>query len=145
MTEAELDPPFMTDRVKGMDGEAPACQPPTTAPSPHRVSVDVAECADMCCTRATCTAGWCKWARAVVPWRGGSAPLKRAALRQCLAQRCGGDSHPLPLKGGSHCGGPEPKTRVAKHRVAGCAHLVGGNGALVHVYINVGLVNTVGF
>ena len=79
----------MTDRVKGMDGEAPACQPPTTAPSPHRVSVDVAECADAGCARATGTAGWCKWARAVVAWRGGSAPLKRTALRQCLAQGAG--------------------------------------------------------
>ena len=42
-TEAELDPPFMTDRVKGMDGEAPACQPPTRSPSPHRVRMAVAE------------------------------------------------------------------------------------------------------
>ena len=81
----------MTYRVKGVDGEAPARRTPTTAPSPHRVSVDVAACADVGCGGTMCTEGWCECARAVVPWRAGSAPLKRATLRQCQAQRCGGD------------------------------------------------------
>ena len=33
----------MTHRVMGMNGEAPACQPPTRSPSPHRVRMAVAE------------------------------------------------------------------------------------------------------
>ena len=38
-----MDPRFVTHRVMGMDGEAPACQPPTRPPSPHRVRMAVAE------------------------------------------------------------------------------------------------------
>ena len=33
----------MTHRVMGVNGEAPACQPPTRSPSPHRVRMAVAE------------------------------------------------------------------------------------------------------
>ena len=33
----------MTHRVLGVNGEAPACQPPTRSPSPHRVRMAVAE------------------------------------------------------------------------------------------------------
>ena len=79
-----------------MDGAPPARQPPTTSPSPHRASKDVAKCADAGSAGAMCTEGWCECARAVVPWRAGSAPLKGAALRQCQTQECGGDSRPPP-------------------------------------------------
>jgi hypothetical protein len=33
----------VTHRVMGVNGEAPACQPPTRSPSPHRVRMAVAE------------------------------------------------------------------------------------------------------
>ena len=33
----------MTHRVMGMNGEAPACQPPTRSPSPHRVRMAVVD------------------------------------------------------------------------------------------------------
>ena len=33
----------MTHRVMGVNGEAPACQPPTRSPSPHHVRMAVAE------------------------------------------------------------------------------------------------------
>ena len=35
---------FVTNLLKGSDGEAPASQPPTIPPSPHRAIVDAAEC-----------------------------------------------------------------------------------------------------
>ena len=38
-----MDPRFVTHRVMGVNGEAPACQPPTRPPSPHRVRMAVAE------------------------------------------------------------------------------------------------------
>ena len=38
-----MDPLFVTHRVMGTNGEAPACQPPTRSPSPHRVRMAVAE------------------------------------------------------------------------------------------------------
>ena len=38
-----MDHPFVTHRVMGVNGEAPACQPPTRSPSPHRVRMAVAE------------------------------------------------------------------------------------------------------
>ena len=40
----DLDPRFVTNLLKGSDGEAPACQPPTNPPSPHDATVDAAEC-----------------------------------------------------------------------------------------------------
>ena len=70
----------------GVHGVPPACQPPTTAPSQHRASMDVAGCADVGCAGAMCTAGWWKLPRAGGARRGASAPLKRAALRPCLSQ-----------------------------------------------------------
>ena len=33
----------MTHRVMGVNGEAPACQPPTRSPSPHRVRMAVVD------------------------------------------------------------------------------------------------------
>ena len=45
-----MDPPFVRDRIRarGVDGEAPACQPPTSAPSPHRATVVWWASAKMC-------------------------------------------------------------------------------------------------
>ena len=69
MTQGVDDgPPIVTHPTMGMDGEAPACQPPTTAPSPHRATVDVVQCEDAGNAGAMCTEGWCKSVRAVVPW-----------------------------------------------------------------------------
>ena len=92
----ELDPPFVRDRIRGVDDEAPARQPPTRPPYQHRATADVAACADAGCAGDACTEGCGGCARAVVPWRGGSAPLKRAALRRCQTQLGGGDSRPPP-------------------------------------------------
>ena len=49
--------PLVTHRVMGVNGEAPACQPPTNAPSPHRATVDAAHCEDAGCGGDTCTEG----------------------------------------------------------------------------------------
>ena len=73
MTQGVDDgPPIVTHPMMGMDGEAPACQPPTTAPSPHRATVDVVQCEDAGNAGAMCTDGGVmqvsKSARAVVPW-----------------------------------------------------------------------------
>ena len=43
---------FVTYRVMGVDGEALACQPPTSAPSPHRATMDVGQCEDAGCAEA---------------------------------------------------------------------------------------------
>ena len=58
-----MDPPFVRDLRMGVDGEAFACQPPTSAPSPHGATVDAVQCGDVGCAGAMCTAGWCKCAR----------------------------------------------------------------------------------
>ena len=89
----------------------------TTALSPHRVSVDVAACADVGCGGTMCTEGWCECARAVVPWRAGSAPLKGAALRQCQTQECGGDSRPPPPRRQPLSVQTGKSGRVFEHRV----------------------------
>ena len=91
-----MDPLFVRDRIRGVDDEAPARQPPTRSPSQHRATVDVAACADAGCAGNACTEGCGGCARAVVPWRAGSAPLKRAALGACRTRPCGGDSRPPP-------------------------------------------------
>ena len=38
-----MDPLFVTHRVMGVNGEAPAYQPPTRSPSPHRVRMAVVD------------------------------------------------------------------------------------------------------
>ena len=38
-----MDPLFVTHRLMGVNGEAPACQPPTRSPSPHRVRMAVVD------------------------------------------------------------------------------------------------------
>ena len=81
-----MDHRFVQDLMMGVDGEAPACQPPTSAPSPHGATVDAVQCGHAGCAGAMCTAGWCKCARGVVLWRGWA--LGRTA------QRCG--SGPMP-------------------------------------------------
>ena len=60
-----MDHRFVRDLMMGVDGEAPAChcQPPTSAPSPHRATVVVAQSEDVGCAGAMCTEGWCKCAR----------------------------------------------------------------------------------
>ena len=63
-----MNPQFVTYREMGVDGALLACQPSTSAPSPHRATVDVAQCEVVGCQGATCTEGWCKCARAVVSW-----------------------------------------------------------------------------
>ena len=55
-----MDHRIVRDLMMGVDGEAPACQPPTSAPSPHRATVDAVQCGDVGCAGAMCTAGWCK-------------------------------------------------------------------------------------
>ena len=55
-------------------------EPPTSAPSPHRATVDAVQCGDVGCAGAMCTAGWCKCARGVVLWGGWGAPLKGVRL-----------------------------------------------------------------
>ena len=62
----DLDHPFATNLLNGADGEAPACHPYTRSPSPHRATMDVAECADAGCAGAMCTEGHDGCARAVV-------------------------------------------------------------------------------
>ena len=44
-----MDPRFVRDRIMGVNGEAPARQPPTRSPSRHEASVRVAACADAGC------------------------------------------------------------------------------------------------
>ena len=39
-----MDALFVRDRIRGVNDEAPARQPPTRSPSRHRATVDVAAC-----------------------------------------------------------------------------------------------------
>ena len=107
MTEAEVDPPFVRDLMMGVDGEAPACQPPTSAPSPHGATVDAVQCGHAGCAGAMCTAGWCKCARGVVLWRGWGAPLKGAALGPCQTRPSGDIRRPGPQEGSHWSGLPD--------------------------------------
>ena len=102
-----MDHRFVRDLMMGVDGEAPACQPPTSAPSPHRATVDAVQCGDVGCAGAMCTAGWCKCARGVVLWRGWGAPLKGAALGPCQTRPSGDIRRPGPQEGSHWSGLPD--------------------------------------
>ena len=111
----------MTHRMMGVDGEVPACQPPTSAPSPHGATVDAVQCGDVGCAGAMCTAGWCKCARGscsgvvgahrlkVRLWaharRGrretlDSRPSRRRPWNWACRKNFGGGPAPCPTQGG---------------------------------------------
>ena len=102
-----MDHRFVRDLLMGVDGEAPACQPPTSAPSPHGATVDAVQCGHAGCAGAMCTAGWCKCARGVVLWRGWGAPLKGAALGSCQTRPSGDIRRPGSQEGSHWSGLPD--------------------------------------
>ena len=57
---------FVQDRIKGLDGEAPARQPPTRSPSQHRATACVAACEMRAVQGTMCKQGCGGCARAVV-------------------------------------------------------------------------------
>ena len=93
----------MTHRVMGVNGEAPACQPPTRSPSPHRVRMAVAEvqmraAGGPCARRGMLDAG----ARSRHDVVGTHRSKERLSA---AAQRCRAGLVVVSLKDGSHGSG----------------------------------------
>ena len=92
----------MTHRVMGVNGEAPACQPPTRSPSPHRVRMAVAE-VQMRAVQGPCAEGGVWWMRAwghgMTWWartaqKSGSRLLPHAAVPVWLSPACKAQAMP---------------------------------------------------
>ena len=93
----------MTHRVMGVNGEAPACQPPTRSPSPHRVRMAVVDvqmwaAGGPCARRGMLDAG----ARARHDVVGTHRSKERLSA---AAQRCRAGLVVVSLKDGSHGSG----------------------------------------